>query len=167
MTDDVGERRQAAFGIAFFAAILLLDPQTRAVAVAYPGLVISVLLLTATVGLLTQRMSLSPAVAVLALFTLSPLWAAPAVEAAGNPAWLTDAIVASSPLTLIATAMDLDYLRTSWFYANSALGSMRYAYPGWISACVILSLLPLAALISIVLRSTDFTSLRFAKEAHP
>ena len=128
-----------------FAAILLLDPLTRGIAIAFPGIVMTVLLLSATVGIVGQRMPMSVAVAIFALLTLAPLWAAPAVELAGNPAWLTNAVVASSPLTSIATALDLDYLRTSWFYATSALGSMRYAYPDWISVCVILSLVPLAA----------------------
>ena len=150
-----------------FAVILLLDPLTRGIAIAFPGIVMTVLLLTGTVGVVTQKMSMSGAVTVLALLTLAPLWAAPAVELAGNPAWFTDAVVASSPLTLIATALDLDYLRTSWFYANSALGSMRYEYPDWISACVILSLAPLAAVTAGVLRSIDITSIRIAKEAHP
>ena len=63
--------------------------------------------------------------------------------------------------------MDLDYLRMSWFYAHSALGSMRYAYPDWLSACLLLSLVPLAAVLHGVLRSIDFTSMRIAKEAHP
>lgn len=150
-----------------FAAIVLLDPLTRGIAIAFPGIVMTVLLLSATVGIVTQRMPMSVAFAVLAVLTLAPLWAAPAVELAGNPAWLTDAVVASSPLTLIATALDLDYLRTSWFYANSALGSMRYAYPAWISVCVVLSLVPLAAVTVGVLRSIDIPSIRLAKEAHP
>ena len=150
-----------------FAAILLLDPLTRSIGIAFPGIVVTVLLLNATIGIVARRMQMPVAVAILALLTLAPLWAAPAVELTGNPAWLTDAVVASSPLTLIATALDLDYLRTSWFYANSALGSMRYEYPDWVSACVILSLVPLAAIAAGVLRSSTNSSFRIAKEAHP
>ncbi len=150
-----------------FIAITLVDPLTRQVVMAFPGIVTTMLLLAATVGIVAQRMPLSVAAAVLALFTFGPLWAAPAVELAGNPAWLTDAVVASSPLTIVAVAADLDYLRTSWFYANSALGSMRYAYPDWLTACLFLSLVPLVAALAGILRSIDFTSLRIAKEAHP
>lgn len=150
-----------------FAVVLAVDPLTRQVLFDSPGIVLTVLLLAATVGVVAHRMPQPVAIAVLALFTFGPLWAAPAVELAGNPGWLTDAVVAASPVTLVAVAVDLDYLRTSWFYANSALGSMRYAYPDRVGTCVLLSLVPLAALLTGVLRAIDFTSYRIAKEAQP
>ena len=53
----------------------------------------------------------------------------------------------SSPLTALSVAVDLDYLRAEWFYATSALGSMRYAYPGWTQAVTVLSVVPAGAIL--------------------
>jgi hypothetical protein len=65
--------------------------------------------------------------ALLALMTTAPLWAAPAAERASRVA--ADAIVALSPLSLLAVLAGHDYLRAPWWYAHSAFGALRFAYP--------------------------------------
>ncbi len=151
---------------ALFAAILIIDPLTRPLLVLVPKLALTLLLLAVTITAATRRMPMPVVVSLVALFTLVPIWAAPVVELAGNPVGLTNAVVASSPLTAFAVALDLDYLRTSWFYANSALGSMRYSYPAWPIICLLLSILPVAEFLAVFMRPLTFPFNRFAKEAH-
>jgi len=74
------------------------------------------------------------------LFAL-PIWLGPIAEAAGNPMWLTNWIVAASPLSAFAIALDLDVLRTNWFYQHSALGSLRYEYFSWLGYVAVLGIL--------------------------
>ena len=71
----------------------------------------------------------------------TPVWLGPLAEMSGNWPWLTNAIVAISPISLFATALDLDVLRTSWFYEHSVLGSLRYAYPSWGATVAVLAIL--------------------------
>jgi hypothetical protein len=71
----------------------------------------------------------------------TPVWLGPLAETSGNSTWLTNAIVAINPLSLFATALDLDVFRTSWFYEHSALGSLRYTYPSWGVTVVVLAIL--------------------------
>ena len=165
-TDSTGLFRWCLTVTALFAAILIADPLTRPLLVLVPGIAITFLLLAVTISTATRRMPMPIAVTLVALFTLSPIWAAPALELAGNPVGLTNAVVAASPLTAFAVALDLDYLRTSWFYANSALGSMRYSYPAFLSICLLLSLLPVAEFLAAFMRPFAFSFNRFAKEAH-
>ncbi len=66
----------------------------------------------------------------------APVYLAPIAELSGNLPWLTNAIVAMSPLSVFAVALDIDILRTSWFYEHSVLGSLRFSYPSW-STCVV------------------------------
>ena len=80
-------------------------------------------------------------VMLLALMLATPLWLGPVVEAAGNPAWQTNLAVAISPLSLFAVALDVDLLRTSWFYEHSAIGSLRYAYPSLPAYLLVLMIL--------------------------
>ena len=75
-----------------------------------------------------------------ALFAL-PIWLGPIVEATGNPMLLTNWIVAASPLSALAVALDLDVLRTNWFYQHSALGSLRYEYFSWLGYVAVLGIL--------------------------
>ena len=149
-----------------YAAILIADPVTRPLMFVLPKILMTLLLLAATVAIATRRMPVPIVVTLVMLFTLVPLWAGPAVELAGNPGRLTNTVVAVSPLTVFAVALDLDYLRTSWFYANSALGSMRYAYPGWPLVCLLLSIVPVAGILVAVFRPLAITFNRKAKEAH-
>ena len=149
-----------------FAAIVIADPVTRPLLTFVPKLTLTLLLLTATITIATRQMPMPMVVAVVALFIFLPVWAAPAVELAGNPIGPTNAVVAASPLTMFAAALDLDYLRTSWFYANSALGSMRYSYPSWPAICLLLSILPVAASLAVFMRPLTNPFNRVAKEAH-
>ena len=149
-----------------YAAILIADPVTRPLLILVPKISMTLLLLAATVAIATRRISVPLVVTLVMLFTLVPLWAAPAVELAGNPGRFTNTVVAVSPLTVFAVALDLDYLRTTWFYANSALGSMRYSYPGWPMVCLLLSILPVAAGLAAFMRPLVNPFNRIAKEAH-
>jgi hypothetical protein len=79
-----------------------------------------------------------------ALFAL-PIWLGPIAEAAGNPMLLTNWIVAASPLSAFAVALDLDVLRTNWFYQHSMLGSLRYEYLPWLGYVAVLGVLSIAA----------------------
>ena len=71
----------------------------------------------------------------------TPVWLGPLAEMSGNVPWITNAIVAISPVSLFATALDLDVLRTSWFYEHSVLGSLRYTYPSWGATVAVLAIL--------------------------
>ncbi len=73
----------------------------------------------------TGRLAL---VALLAALGFGPVWLGPAAAAAGDGA-LRDAILAASPLVHLAVAADADLLRTTWFYAHTLLGSVRFDYP--------------------------------------
>jgi hypothetical protein len=131
-----------------------------------PRAAITFLLLAATIAIATRRMPMPIAITLVALFVFIPIWAAPAVELARNPIGLTNAVVAASPLTAFAVALDLDYLRTSWFYANSALGSMRYSYPAWPLVCLLLSIIPVAVILAAAVRPLAMSSNRMAKETN-
>jgi hypothetical protein len=71
----------------------------------------------------------------------TPIWLGPVVEATGNPLLLTNLVVAVSPLCAISVALDIDLLRSGWFYTHSVLGSLRYDYLSWISYVGILGTL--------------------------
>lgn len=81
---------------------------------------------------------------VTALFTI-PIWLGPMIVATGNSPALTNVVVAVSPLTAFAVSIDLDYLRTAWFYEFSPLGALRYTYASWLAYVIVLAL-ALAAL---------------------
>jgi len=166
-TSTIGMFRWCLTVTILFTVILTADPVTRSLLIFLPRIAITLLLLAATIVLATRRIPVPIAATLVALFTLLPLWAAPAVELAGNPVGFTNVVVASSPLTAFAVALDLDYLRSSWFYANSALGSMRYDYPVWLTVCLLLSLLPLAVLLKEFTRSLANPFIRLEKEAQP
>jgi hypothetical protein len=137
----------AALATALAVLLLLIDPGSRLPWAALARLALTVFLLAATLLLLARVIPL-PVVATLAVvLILMPVWAAPIVEAAGNPAWLNRLALWGSPSTALAVAIDLDYLRTEWFYATSALGSMRYTYPDWVFVVLPLSAVPAGALI--------------------
>ena len=91
-------------------------------------------------------------VMLLALMLATPLWLGPVVEAAGNPAWQTNLAVAISPLSLFAVALDVDLLRTSWFYEHSAIGSLRYAYPSLPAYLLVLMILGSVFLVAATRR---------------
>jgi hypothetical protein len=84
------------------------------------------------------------AIGLVTLFAL-PIWLGPIAGAAGNPMLLTNLIVAASPLSALAVALDLDVLRTNWFYQHSVLGSLRYEYFSWLGYVALLVALVIAA----------------------
>lgn len=80
-------------------------------------------------------------VTALTALALSPIWLAPWLDAMSRVPGVVNALVALNPLTLLASPMALDYLRSDWFYRYSPLGSLRYDYPaptalmlGWLGA---------------------------------
>lgn len=151
---------------AFLAAIVVLaDSSTRVLWAYAPRLLMTVFVLTATFSIVRRVLGTSLLIALFAMLTMLPVWAAPLVELTGNPDWLNRAVINASPVTAVAVAVDLDFLRSEWFYANSALGSMRYDYPGWIPIILAYSVIPSALLFYERLRSAPFQKLR--KEAHP
>jgi hypothetical protein len=61
--------------------------------------------------------------------TAAPLWLGPlSVDPVVGSIAATIAL-AISPLGYLAGATDVDVLRSTWLYAHSELGSVRYAYP--------------------------------------
>ena len=156
-----------AAGAGLVAAILLLDPATRILWPYLPRLLLTLLLLAATLSIATQYVPLPFVITLFVMATLMPVWAAPLVEVSGNPAWLNKLVVNACPLTAIAITVDLDYLRSGWFYANSALGSMRYSYPAWSNVCLLLAIVPAAAIIRERRRTTLTTFISIRKEVHP
>jgi hypothetical protein len=70
----------------------------------------------------------------------APLWLGPIALRVGSTD-LTNAIVAVSPLSFLAVACRCDYLRCSWFYARTPVGSIRFEYPdAWAIALVLMTL---------------------------
>jgi hypothetical protein len=92
----------------------------------------------------TERARQFIVIGLVALFGL-PIWLGPIAEVAGNPMFLTNLIVALSPLSALAVALDLDILRTNWFYQHSMLGSLRYEYLPWVGYVAVLGVLSIAA----------------------
>lgn len=81
----------------------------------------------------------------------APVWLAPVAELSGNSIGITNAIVAISPLSAFAVALDVDYLRTSWFYEHSVLGSLRYSYPSWLHYVTSFSILTILTIFPGIL----------------
>jgi len=82
------------------------------------------------------------------IFSAAPLWLGPWAADANASQFLTDTIIAASPLTCLAVMVDYDYLRSNWFYSQSPFGALRYHYP---SATLLGSIYMLLALICLAL----------------
>jgi len=65
------------------------------------------------------------------VFAFLPVWLSPLVELNGSLLWLTNTVIAMSPISAFAVALDIDIMRTGWFYEHSSIGSLRYEYPSW------------------------------------
>lgn len=89
----------------------------------------------------------------------APVWLSPMAELSGNSLWLTNTIIAVSPISAFSVALDLDIMRTSWFYEHSSIGSLRYEYPSWGS-----TIFALAALTTLSTVQTNHFQKRRAKE---
>jgi len=138
---------KAAVATLVVGLITVADPVTRPLFAFLPGYLLVVFLLSATMAAAARALGTGTLIMIFAALTLAPVWAAPLVELGGNPPWLRGLVIGSSPVTALSLALDLDYLRTTWFYAHSALGSMRYDYPAWSAILACLSVLPAAVLI--------------------
>ena len=124
---------------------LLLNPVTHTLWPDLPNLLMGTFFFYA-LCLSAARLIGAPLVTTLVVvLTFTPVWAAPVAELAGNPLWLTNAIVAVSPASMLAVALDLDLMRTTWFYEHSAIGSLRYSYVPWAVYVVTLTVLVVAA----------------------
>jgi RsiW-degrading membrane proteinase PrsW (M82 family) len=129
--------RRCAIGAAIFLLVTLLDPQTRVLSAQLflTAALLFLLLLAALAPVLTFAKHRTDArqIVVFTIIALlfAPIWLGPLAELSGNPPTMTNMIVGMSPFSVIATSMDFDYLRTSWFYQHSALGSLRYEYFSW------------------------------------
>ncbi|WP_405234313.1 hypothetical protein [Lentisalinibacter salinarum] len=167
--DDARPERslfEAAVATLLVGLIVLADPVTRSLAGVLDGYLLAVFLLCATAATAARTISVGKLITVFAALTLAPVWAGPLVELAGNPGWLRGLVIGASPLTALSVAIELDYLRTPWFYAHSALGSMRYDYPTWLTILACLSVLPAAVLVRRVVAAGAQPFVRFPREAH-
>jgi hypothetical protein len=96
-----------------------------------------------------------------ALAAAAAVWLGPVAERLAPTGALVSFLVAVSPLTYLAVLADHDYLRATWFYEHSALGSLRYDYPSVLSLSLVYAL-PFAA--TAALRLPVFSQSRLAKE---
>ncbi len=149
----------------FFAVAVSIDPLTRGLIASLPVLVAVVFLLGSSLAIVIMRVTASTVAALLLVAAFSPVWAGPLMELAGNPAWMNHLVVCTSPFTAFAVALDVDYLRTAWFYEHSTLGAMRYSYPSLPNTLVALAALPVVMLAHAVLRRAPFTPFQHPKEA--
>jgi len=78
-----------------------------------------------------------------------PLWLGPLAEAFNPHQFIVDGIVSLSPISHLAVLLQVDYLRSDWFYQHSALGSLRFHYPAlWLLAFLYTALLCCAVYLS-------------------
>lgn len=139
------QREPVSSAVAVVLAMLLIglaDPLTRPFAENLPVLLTLLLLTALSCSMLLAVLSRPALLALLLALAGLPLWAAPLVEWAGNPPLLTALVVGVSPLTVFAVALEFDFLRSEWWYAHSALGSLRYTYPGGEILFAALAVLP-------------------------
>lgn len=151
-------------------AVLLLAAATGAVEGSAAALAAGVFLLVGSFGLvlavaaaaLRDRLAAAAVLAALGVLAVAaPIWLGPIAERFAPTGMLVDGIVAVSPLSYLAVLADHDYLRATWFYEHSAIGSLRYDYPAAVSQSVIYAL-PFAA--AGALRLPSFSQSRLAKE---
>lgn len=57
-----------------------------------------------------------------------PLYLGGLAEHFSQQGWLVGIIANTSPVSHLAAALDVDYLRSNWFYTHSRLGSLRFDY---------------------------------------
>ena len=129
--------RQCAVVVLIFTIALVIDSQTRAaIGQIVPLATMLLLLLIAILTPVFVFHARSSEVrqitfTVLAILFSAPIWLGPLTEQTGSTPGLTNLIVSVSPLSSLAVSLDVDYLRTGWFYRHSVLGSLRYEYLSW------------------------------------
>jgi len=141
-TRDRGSRRLQAIlvwsltVVLIFAALALPGHERIA-----PGLMgrttLSLFLMTAISSLLVSMLARGSTAARQTVFcgaailSALPVWLGPLVEISGDSPLVTDTVIGASPITVLAVALDLDYLRATWFYGHTVIGSLRYDYLPW------------------------------------
>jgi len=137
--------RRCGVATLLFVVAMFADSQTRgALGQALP-LALMVFLLTLAALAPVLAMSATSALVrqsvfvVLAILLAAPVWLAPLAEQAGTWPGMPNLIIGISPLSALAVSLDLDYLRSNWFYQHSVLGSLRYEYLSWSAYVLILA----------------------------
>jgi hypothetical protein len=122
-----------------------------------PALALATLLdtLAASSGPYATREASSWSVtAIVAVLAAAPLWLGPDAELAlPERPRASEAVLASSPLTQLATVAGNDLLRNQWFYQRSNLASLPFAYPRPATATAA-SLCAFAVLLGLLVRRT-------------
>jgi hypothetical protein len=107
--------RRSALVVLVFVLAVLLDPQVRAE--------------------VAQIVPLASMLFLLMMVALMPILAV-----SGDAADARQVVFATS-LSALAVSLDMDYLRTGWFYKNSVLGSLRYDYLPWFAYAIIFTII--------------------------
>jgi hypothetical protein len=110
---------------------------------------------------LRDRLAAATLLSAIGALAAAAVWLGPVAERLAPTGALVSFLVAVSPLTYLAVLADHDYLRATWFYEHSALGSLRYDYPSVLSLSLVYAL-PFAA--TAALRLPVFSQSRLAKE---
>ncbi len=85
--------------------------------------------------------------AVFAALSAAPLWLGHAAELLGSQSGWPSRIVALSPAAHLASAIDCDLLRTTWFYAHTPIGGLRFEYPRY--SAIVLSYAAATLLLAV------------------
>jgi hypothetical protein len=147
-----------------FIIIAAADPQTRSAVEQFAPLALFVFMLLLAALLQVQIMSVKTKHArelvfvIFAVLFATPVWLAPLAELAAQWPAVPDLIVAMSPLTTLAVSLDLDYLRTNWFYQYSVLGSLRFEYLSWSAYLLGLTVI-IAAQLVVAVRAVSHRTL--------
>lgn len=94
------------------------------------GVLILVLLLSSLAALLNLFFSSESESTIVLVCIVGVAITAPLVLAdlAGQSKSVLDTVIAASPLTYLATLIEYDYLKSTWFYQNTPFGGIRYDY---------------------------------------
>ena len=137
--------KNCAMIVLVFMIAVLLDSQTRgAISRIMPLALILFLLTVVALAPVLRFSSVSTHIrqivfVVLAVLFAVPVWLGPLAEQSGHLPLLPNLLVGVSPLSALAVSLDLDYLRSNWFYQHSVLGSLRYEYVAWPAYLLFLS----------------------------
>lgn len=128
------------------------------------------LLVACLVGLARASEQTTARIAVTAVYaalSAAPLWLGPAAQLLGSQSGWPTRIVALSPAAHLAGAIQCDLLRTTWLYAHTPIGGLRFDYPQF--NAILLSYLAATVLLAVCLhwaarrpRATDL-GLQFAR----
>jgi hypothetical protein len=140
-----------AFAALLGFALALAAPAPGTSTPAAAGLGLMAALITALVGSIGRLLApacadghaaIAGPAAGLALLAAAPLWLGPVIARTEPAQWVSDAVIALSPLTHLSLPAQADYLRSDWFYRHAPFGGLRYDYPnpatvtgGYLLAC--------------------------------